>query len=304
MINDNDLRKWYYSIELQKGIFTKGNNFPNVVLTRKILKNIEVKNKCCLDVGSMEGLIPTLLKRQGAHHVFAYDRRADLSDKINIVKKAYDVDFHFIEGRSLNKLPEELKKLNYFPFDIIVFSGVLYHMFDPLGGLAIVRGLLRNGGILLLETGAVIDKAMAMYFNAKGRFYPRTNYFMASLDALDYMLRFLRLKPLDVIYFKQGKKTPDGLQKCRVCIPSLAIDEPLKGDGDQWMNKDFQTDFKEFLCWDELKNTEPIIKYHTRNSNLIIRKDTGSVNIYETVVNTHEYPINKEDSILRLNDLS
>ena len=304
MKNDKDLSKWYYSIELQKGTFTKGNHFPNVVLTRKILENIEVKNKCCLDIGSMEGLIPTLLKRRGARQVFAYDRRTDLSAKINLVKKAYDVDFHLITGIGLNKLPTELKKKKYFPFDIIVFSGVLYHMFDPLGGLATVRGLLRNGGILLLETGALINNAMAMYFNAEGRFYPRTNYFMISLDALDYMLRFLRLKPLDVIYFKQGKKTSDGLQKCRVCIPSLAIDKPLKGDGDQWMNKDFQTDFKEFLCWDALKNTEPIVKYHTRNTSLKIRKDTGSVDIYETVVNTPEYTIKKEDSILKLNDFS
>lgn len=304
MHNDIVQRKWYYSIELQKGIFTTGNNFPNVILTRKILKNVEVKNKYCLDIGSMEGLIPTLLKLRGAHQVIAYDRRTDLSDKINLVKKAYDVDFHIIMGMSLSKLPVILKKKNFGPFDVIVFSGVLYHMFDPLGGLATIRGLLRNGGILLLETGAIIDNSMAWYFNAKGRFYPRTNYFMASLDALDYMLRFMRLKPLDVIYFKQGEKTPEGLQKCRVCIPSLAMDKPLKGKGDQWMNKDFQTDFKEFLSWDELENTEPIIKYHTLNTNLIIRKDTGSVDIYETVVNTPEYTIKKEDSILKLNDLS
>jgi SAM-dependent methyltransferase len=304
MQNDIVQRKWYYSIELQKGIFTTGHNFPNVILTREILKNIEVKNKYCLDIGSMEGFIPTLLKRRGARQVIAYDRRADLLDKINLVKKAYDVDFHLIVGMSLNKLPGILKKKNFPPLDVIVFSGVLYHMFDPLGGLATVRGLLRNGGILLLETGAVIDNSMALYFNAKGRFYPRSNYFMASLDALDYMLRFMRLKPLDVIYFKQGKKTPEGLQKCRVCIPSLAIDDPLKGKGDQWMNKDFQTDFKEFLSWDELKNTEPNIKYHTPNTNLIIRKDTGSVDIYETVVNMPEYTIKKEDSILKLNDLS
>lgn len=295
-------QEWYYGIELLEGIFTRGKSFPNVILTRKILENIEIKDKSCIDIGSMEGLIPTLLKRRGANPVVAYDRRTDLADRINLVKKAYDVDFRYFNGVSLNKLPSLLKTKNFLPFDIVVFSGVLYHMFDPLGGLALVRGLVRNGGILLLETGALIDNKMAMYFNAEGRFFPRTNYFMVSLDALEYMLRLLRLKPLDVIYFKRGEKLSGGLQKCRVCIPSLAIDEPLGGKGDQWIKGNFELDFNEFLCWETLENKKPVINYRTFNKNLIIREDTGSVDIYETVINTPEYPIKEEDRILKLKD--
>jgi SAM-dependent methyltransferase len=300
--SDSFRQEWYYRIELLEGVFTSGKKFPNVILTRKILGNIEVKDQSCIDIGSMEGLIPTLLKRRGANRVVAYDRRTDLTDRVNLVKVAYEVDFHYFRGMSLNNLPLILKTKKFLPFDIVIFSGVLYHMFDPFAGLATVRGMVRNGGILLLETAAVIDNTMAMYFNAGGRFYPRTNYFMISLDALDYMLRLLRLKPLDAIYFKQGKKLPGGFQKCRVCIPSLAIAEPLGGKGDQWIKNNFQLDFNEFLCWEALENKKPIINYRTFNRNMTIREDTASVDIYETVINTPGYPIKEEDKILKLND--
>lgn len=38
------------------------------------------------------------------------------------------------------------------PFDVVVFAGVLYHMIDPLAGMAIARSFLREGGIAVLET--------------------------------------------------------------------------------------------------------------------------------------------------------
>lgn len=297
-------QQWYYSIELLRGLFSFGKNYANIVLTRKILENIIINDQSCIDIGTMEGFIPILLKRRGAKRVIAYDRRSDLVGRINLVKEAYNVDFQFLCGMNFNELSSILKAKKILPFDLVVFSGILYHMIDPLCGLALARGLVRNGGILLLETAAVIDKKMAMYFNAGGRFYPRTNYFMISLDALDYMLRLLRLKPLDVIYFKQRKNVETDMQICRICIPSLAINKCLNSNGDQWMRRDFQVDFNEYINWKLLENGKPNTKYRTFNKNLYFREDTGSVNVYETVVNNPEYPINEKDMILKLDDIS
>jgi 2-polyprenyl-3-methyl-5-hydroxy-6-metoxy-1,4-benzoquinol methylase len=292
---------WYYKMELLADTFTNGQGYDNIILTRKILKNIDVKGMNCLDIGAMEGLISILIERQGAQYIHAYER-VDCGEKVKLVKTAYDVNFDYTYNLSLRDFLPIAKKTGRFPYDIIVFSGVLYHMFDPLAGLAMLRGLLRNGGILLLETAALIDNAMAMYFNAEGRFYPGTNYFMVSLACLDYILRFLRLKPLDCLYLNHHKDTKTAMQVCRVCIPCLAVENPLADKDDAWIKKPFIIDFRDYVDWDELKNDKPVVSYLTDNKTLIKRSDIGAINIFESVVYSPAVHRDKEKTYLRLND--
>src|SRR5713226_9642318 len=49
---------WYYAIELTPGLFTQGEHHDNIVLTRTILRNCGVEDQRCLDIGTMEGLVP------------------------------------------------------------------------------------------------------------------------------------------------------------------------------------------------------------------------------------------------------
>jgi hypothetical protein len=65
---------WYYTIELLPGITTTGiypEDFP--LLPRVLLRNCELAGLDCLDLGSMEGLIPALMRKQGARKVLATD---------------------------------------------------------------------------------------------------------------------------------------------------------------------------------------------------------------------------------------
>src|SRR5215467_2008620 len=67
-------RWWYYSVELLPDMITKGqypNSFP--MLSRMLLRNFDLRGTACLDVGSMEGLIPVVMCRQGAKAVLATD---------------------------------------------------------------------------------------------------------------------------------------------------------------------------------------------------------------------------------------
>ncbi len=77
---------WYYNIELEEGGFTDGTARKNLALTRKLLRNVDVKGKTCIDIGTTEAVIPVLLKRAGAKTVVAYDR-LDISEKVNLVKR-------------------------------------------------------------------------------------------------------------------------------------------------------------------------------------------------------------------------
>lgn len=311
-ISENDVSKykWYYSIEYSPGKFTKGLTFGNLVLTRKILENTEIKNMNCIDIGTMEAIVPVLLKRRGAKHVTAFDRFSydNLPEKIRIVKQVYNQDFDFINEKQIAEIPGMYRETGKFPFDVTVFSGVLYHMFDPFGGLARVRGFTRNGGILILETAAIIDNSMVVHFNAEGRLHSSpTDYFMFSLGCLDYALRFLRLKALDCIYLKARKM--DGLDVCRVCIPCRAVDDPLPIGDDQWMKYPVimgrdRHQFDDFLDWEELKNDAPMVSYRGINrDHLVMWEETGAVDIYKTVVNSPKTYLDKNLTKLKLDDI-
>ncbi len=65
---------WYYSVELTPGRIAQGiypNDLP--MLPRIMLRRCRFAGLECLDLGSMEGLMPTLMKRQGARRVTATD---------------------------------------------------------------------------------------------------------------------------------------------------------------------------------------------------------------------------------------
>ena len=65
---------WYYSVELLPGLITKGqypDSFP--LLPRILLRNCDLHGTTCLDLGSMEGLMPVVMCRQGANEVLATD---------------------------------------------------------------------------------------------------------------------------------------------------------------------------------------------------------------------------------------
>jgi hypothetical protein len=99
-----DDKKWYYSIELENGVTTKGNDHANLATTRSLLRAVAFEEQDCLDIGTQEAVIPILLKKGGAKRMVAYDRR-DLSDRLANLQRIYGVNFDYIAGRQLTELP-------------------------------------------------------------------------------------------------------------------------------------------------------------------------------------------------------
>ncbi len=297
-------KDWYYSIEIEPGIFTPGRGHRNIILTRDLLKGIDVAGKNCLDIGAMEGLISILLWRREAAKVTSYDR-VDFSEWINFIQERLDVPFSYIKGISLNKIKEFTAPFGLCPYDVVIFSGVLYHMFDPLSGLAMVRGLTRNGGIMIMETSAVLTEKdeCLMHFNNGGRFFPGTNYWQISFSCLDYLLRLLHFEVLDVSYYKSF--TVEGIQQGRIAIVCRAVDGPVVSIGDQWMPKTigecYLPDFEEFIDWDTLKrrNTGDV-PYASDKKAGVFHAGTASLNVFESVKIIPETKLTDPDAQIKL----
>ena len=288
---------WYHTIEILPGLFTKGRRHRNLALTRALLRHCQIENMNCLDVGAMDCLITILMKRRGAATVIAQDVLPSTSH-VDFLKKALGVEFDYVCG-NLADLGSIAKQRGFPLFDVIVFSGVLYHMLDPFTGLALMRGLLRTGGLFLIETTAAVDRTMAAYFNANGRFLPHTNYWQVSLECLDYMLRFLRLAPLDCVHFLRSKQSP--LPMCRIAVVCRAVQDAVAGQDDEWMMRISEDQVvKTFLDSEALRIGSSDVKYSENGHDLIFREDSGTVNLYETVCARKQSVIDDVDARLGL----
>jgi len=227
--------QWYYSIELTPGSYTEGFNFSNVALTRKLLSLCEVKGKDCLDISGADGLVSILMSRRGAKRVVATDRY-DFSKRFTEINETLSHQIQYFPDTMLSdftKLPESDQKP--MRFDVVINSGLLYHVFDPMSVLACTRTLVKTGGILIVETAIVVENDFSMHFNAHGVFYnDPTSFWFISPSCFEYMLRYFKLKPLcceylDVTQLNNGKKVT------RMAVACRATDEVVSLDGDQWI---------------------------------------------------------------------
>ena len=299
--------KWYACIELAPDMFTPGPERKGVAQTRDLLKRADIEAggsdggpARCLDLGMQEGLVTTLLARRGVPKVVGYDR-AFRKSRLNLVQRALGVEFELLGDVKLQDYPGVLKEAGHDPFDAVVFSGVLYHMFDPLGGLAVVRGMVRDGGLLFVETTIVFEDTSTMHLNSGGRFTPNALWFVTP-RSLDYMLRFLHLEPLDVVYLK-GKPGREGQPaQGRIAIACRAVPEAVAEGGDEWISSNFYAiDFKEFLDWESVKTDAPPVAYDGSREGLVHRED-GGLDVAASVAAMGPLKVERDQTRLRLGD--
>jgi hypothetical protein len=247
----------------------------------------------------MEGLIAILLQRRHAARVVATDRY-DLTFNVGIVKKYTQTDFEYWPGLTLDALREKAPTLLKEPFDLTVFSGVLYHMYDPLNGIALVRSLTRPGGIVIVETMAMLSNKMTGYFNAAGYLIrDHHNYWNLSVTLLDYLLRYFRLKPIDCCFLEgAGHNADDGSPAIRIGVTCRAMTSGMPDDGDTYMVVKDRDDDANFPDWTS-NTAKAELGYSTSNPDLV-KRSSGAVNLYETIVRSQPLSPCDDDVRLRL----
>jgi len=231
-------KSWYYSVELAPGVVTNGQYHPDLPMVPRLLaRQVVLTGADCLDLGSVEGLMPTLMVRGGANSVLATDFTGYCADKIAAVKRAYGVDFDF---KSVGLMYDLYRKIGS-GFDFINCSGLLYHTWSPLDVLAGVRPLLKRHGLMVVSTNVVLEAEWTAELNADGRLNQETNTFWyLSVPTLDYLLRYLRLRPVDAMVIPEA----DFQQPLRGVIPKqtgylgvLCRAEDPTGAGEDWMSR-------------------------------------------------------------------
>lgn len=108
----------------------------------------DLSGKKVLDIGVWTGGTSLLLVAMGAE-VLALEEVVKYSDTVNLLAHSFGVQDRLkcIPQSLYETLPEFV---DY--FDYIIYSGVIYHVSDPLLSLRLAFSALKNGGDLFLET--------------------------------------------------------------------------------------------------------------------------------------------------------
>jgi SAM-dependent methyltransferase len=101
-------------------------------------------NRCILDLGCGNGHLVNYLNKQG-HNAYGTDAS---ENGIAIAKKEYP-DRFFVQDLSTDKLPAELQNL---PFDTIISTEVIEHLYNPDGFIDFCKNALQPNGEIIIST--------------------------------------------------------------------------------------------------------------------------------------------------------
>jgi SAM-dependent methyltransferase len=225
---------WYYTVELAPGKVATGQYSPRTpMLPRMLMRNCNLRGQACLDIGSMEGLMPMLMARQGARKVLATDAVPHCLKKMSAVQRLYGVGFEFQQVGLIYDLAAKLA--GHGGFDFINLSGVLYHVFSPLHVLAGVRPLLKKGGLMIVATNVMRRNDYAAEFNHQGRLQTELNTFWyPSIPLLESWIRTFQMVPIDFIYMPHTEVNPanyvPGLDSGYLAVVCRAVEAPQYPD--------------------------------------------------------------------------
>jgi SAM-dependent methyltransferase len=147
------------------------------------------------DVGCFTGGLSLLMAHRGAEVVYAVDEIPEHLAQCTTLARIFGTDTVRPILQSAFRLRENIQPGS---LDLVLLSGVLYHLSDMLVGLYAMRELLTAGGLLLIQSSAVDDFAHS-YANfgrfCAGRWWQPTGL------CLQDMCEFMGFKKPDVRFY-------------------------------------------------------------------------------------------------------
>jgi tRNA (mo5U34)-methyltransferase len=187
--------RWHHSIDFGNGVSSKGKAFGGD--TRKQINRLQFpdgifKDKNVLDIGAWDGVYSFYAEKMGAKSVLALDHHMWLDQgwgskegfilaRNLLQSRVKDIDMDIMDAT-----PENLGT-----FDVIIFSGVLYHLKNPYLALETVVNLLSTGGCLIIEThinNMNTNKPIMEFHPEDSLNRDKTNYWSPNLMCLQQMI--------------------------------------------------------------------------------------------------------------------
>ena len=147
---------WMHSIDLGDGFVTSGQ-WCLASQQEQAIANIDFRGKKVLDIGCWDGLYSFEAERRGASEVYA----TDLVSQRPFADNPTFLIAHAARKSNVRYFPKvsvyDIETLGVRDFNIVLFSGVYYHLKDPLRALAMLRRVMKDGALIYVE-GAVLNE--------------------------------------------------------------------------------------------------------------------------------------------------
>ena len=151
------------------------------------------------DVGCFTGGHTALLAHRGARRVWAVDELPEHLEQARLLTDAFGLEGVEFLHSSVYKLYEAIQPGS---LDMVVLSGVLYHLSDMLVGLLMMRRLLKPGGLLLIESNGADDSRRS--FANFGRYWGGMWWQPSGLCIRD-MCAFMGFADAEVRFYKPDR---------------------------------------------------------------------------------------------------
>jgi tRNA (mo5U34)-methyltransferase len=164
---------WFHSIDLGCGIVTPGRKSPAIHAAESaaFFDPVNMEGATVIDIGAWNGFYSFEAKRRGAKQVLATDhfcwnhKQFRGRETFELARSIVGLDVDTLDVDVTELCPEKVGGT----FDVVLFLGVLYHLFDPIDGLRRAASLARE--VLIVETqtdlGELDRPAMVMYPGAE-----------------------------------------------------------------------------------------------------------------------------------------
>lgn len=178
--------EWMHTIDLGQGVVTQGR-WPLNKNTLKAYDHIDFKGKKVLDLGACNGLWSFEAERRGATEVYSVDYLTHVGYWCT---PAYKLA-HEALGSKARYFPDmnvyDVEQLGVTDFDVVIFSGIYYHLKHPLLALTILRRVMKEGGYIVIE-GPIFPDTEHSYSSFHYRdllFKDKSNWNVPSLRCLE-----------------------------------------------------------------------------------------------------------------------
>lgn len=193
---------WFHSIDLGNGLVTPGTKTPAVhaVEVPAFFGPIDLVGASVIDIGAWNGFYSFTAKQHGAARVLATDHfcwnHAHFRGRetFELARDALGLD---VEMRDID-VPD-LSADEVGTFDVVLFLGVFYHLYDPIDCLRRVAGLANE--VLVLETHvdlSEVDRPAMVFYPGTELAGDATNWWGPNVALLQAMLAGLGFSRVDV----------------------------------------------------------------------------------------------------------
>lgn len=187
-----DAVRWFNAFDFNtfqaRGREAAGAQFFNGSLfgTFDLLNSIQLTGRRCIDIGSGSGLVALGMKQLGASYVAAADAIHHPAFDVAREITGHDIDLRLI---GMEKLASQEDWVH--SFDVVVTSGLMYHLWSPFELIFVCRKLLKRDGLLVIQSLCELDDPRsALYLNAERNVNgDPTTFYVPGVNALRGMLK-------------------------------------------------------------------------------------------------------------------